>query len=476
MNVSIVNPPNAAHIVMVKEGRCMQRREAWGYVMAPVTMVTMATLLRDGGHAVSVIDAAADEADIEAVLERVTGSAPDLVLINSSTPTIDDDLRFAGILKRRTAGRAVTALFGIHPTVMHADLLQREPGLDFCVVGEPELTARKLADALEAGGDGTAVPGLAWLDGSEVRRSPPRPFIADLDSLPIPDWSFVDPARYRLPFGGPPFLLVNTNRGCPYRCVFCNAHAYYGRKPRRRSVDHIMRELHQDVERFGVRDFMIWAEEFILDKEFVVALADAIIRDRLPIRWVCNSRTDAPDRRVLKKIRDAGCWNIAYGIESGVQSILDRTRKGIMLAQTREAVASAREAGLKVTGHVILGLPGETDGTMAETHRFVKGLNLDYVQYYCAMPYPGSELYDTALKEGWLGAPDWRRFEHNYSVLDYPHLSARRVMSVRRRYFLEYYLQPKVAYAVVREHVVGARDLRGVASTVKGFVSWILHD
>jgi len=373
MNVSIVNPPNAAHIVMVKEGRCMQRREAWGYVMAPVTMVTMATLLRDGGHAVSVIDAAADEADIEAVLERVTGSAPDLVLINSSTPTIDDDLRFAGILKRRTAGRAVTALFGIHPTVMHADLLQREPGLDFCVVGEPELTARKLADALEAGGDGTAVPGLAWLDGSEVRRSPPRPFIADLDSLPIPDWSFVDPARIPAAVRRPAVSAGEHEPGLPVPLrLLQRARLLRPQAPAPQRRPHHARAApgRRALRRAGLHDL---AEEFILDKEFVVALADAIIRDRLPIRWVCNSRTDAPDRRVLKKIRDAGCWNIAYGIESGVQSILDRTRKGIMLAQTREAVASAREAGLKVTGHVILGLPGETDGTMAETHRFVKG-------------------------------------------------------------------------------------------------------
>jgi radical SAM superfamily enzyme YgiQ (UPF0313 family) len=476
MKVTLVNPPNSDRIIMVKEGRCMQRKEAWGYVMSPVTMVTMATSLRDEGHDLSVIDAVVDANDMNASLNLVLQGDPDIVFINSSTPTIDDDLRFAGELKRRISRDVVVAIFGIHPTVMYEEILRRMPLLDFCIIGEPEMTALELADALSVGRDPGEVRGLAWSEVGEIRKTDPRPFIEDLDILPSPDWSFVNPSNYRLPFGGPPFLLVNTNRGCPYRCIFCNANAYYGRVPRRRSVEHVMRELHQDVERFGVRDFMIWAEEFILDKDFVVALADAIINDGLSIRWVCNSRVDAVNRRVLGKIRDAGCWNIAYGIESGVQAILDRANKGITLQQTRNAVELSREIGLKVTGHVILGLPDETAETMEQTHRFVKELELDYVQYYCAMPYPGTALYEMALAEGWLNTRDWRRLEHNYSVLEYPGLPSRNVMSARSRYFMDYYLQPRVALSIFQRHIKGVRDIPAFASTVKDFMSWILKN
>jgi radical SAM superfamily enzyme YgiQ (UPF0313 family) len=477
MKATIVNPPNAARIVMVKEGRCMQRKEAWGYVMAPVTMVTMATMLRDAGHRVSVLDAVVDANDFEAALGVVAGEKPDLAFVNTSTPTIEDDLRFAEELKKRMNGRVATAAYGIHPTVMHEDVLRRRPLLDFCVIGEPEVTALELANALAEGADAARVPGLAWSGADGViMKSAPRPFTDDLDSLPVPDWSFVNTLNYTLPFGGPPFLLVNTNRGCPYRCVFCNAYAYYGRRPRRRSPAHIMKELRRGVERFGVRDFMIWAEEFILDRGFVAELCDEIIAECLDIRWVCNSRVDAVDPHVLRKMRAAGCWNIAFGIESGVQEILDGAKKGITLMQTRAAVAMAGEAGLKVTGHVILGLPGETRETMAATKRFVEKLRLDYVQYYCAMPYPGTDLHRMALSEGWLNTADWRRFEHNYSVMDLPGLPARRVMEARRRFFMAYYLQPGVAAAVIREHLRGAGGIPGFISTVKDFLAWILKD
>lgn len=473
--VCIVNPPNAARIVMVKEGRCMQRQDAWGYVMAPVTMVTMGTKLRDCGHTVSVLDATVSANDVDLALRLVAEGQPRIVFINTSTPTIDDDLAFAAALKRRMGDSVVTALFGIHPSVMYADLLGREPSLDFCVLGEPELTALELTDAVASGGDCSSVAGLAWLEQGVARCSAVRPYIDDLDILPAPDWSLVNPHGYRLPFGGPPFLLVNTNRGCPYFCTFCNAHVYYGRAPRKHSIAHLMKELHQNVERFGVRDFMVWAEEFMLDKEFVSGLADAIVADGLSIRWVCNSRVNGVDRRVLEKIRRAGCWNVAFGIESGVQSILDGVRKGITLQQTRDAVALCKEVGLKVTGHVILGLPGETEETMAQTHRFVRELDLDYVQFYCAMPAPGTALRDLALAEGWVQPADWQRFEHNYSVMEYPQLSSHQVMDARRKYFLRYYMQPKIARAVVKNHLTSARDLGAFTVTLKGFLSWVLE-
>jgi radical SAM superfamily enzyme YgiQ (UPF0313 family) len=473
MNVVLLNPPRRDGTVMLKEGRCMQREGAWGYVMAPVTMVTIATLLREHGHRVRVLDCAATGDDFGRMEAEVRRFGPDLVVVNTSTPTIADDVHAARRVHATSTGPVVTAMFGIHPSCRHADLLAPETGVDCCVVGEPELTVRDLAAALAAGGPLSSVDGLAWrgVDGPVLNAA--RAPLADLDELPIPDWSLVDTRRYRLPLNDERFLLVHTNRGCPYRCTFCNAHVYYGRKPRRRSVAHVMRELENDVRTFGVTNVMMWAEEFILDKSFVLELCAAILASGLPLRWVCNSRVDAVDEEVLRAVRAAGCWNIAFGLESGNQHVLDATRKGITLDLSRRAVSLAKEAGLQVTGHVILGFPEDTRETMAATEAFVDSLELDFVQYYCAMPYPGTELYDRAVRAGWLTTGDWEQWEHNRSVLTYGHLSADEIMAARTAMLRRYYFRPGTVLRTLRKHFRRPSDGLALLSRLRGFVQWM---
>ncbi len=474
MKILVLNPPTRDGVVMVKEGRCMQRKGAWGYVMSPVTMVTMATLLRDDGHFVSVLDCPADGTSFRSMIAAVRRLSPELVFINTSTPTIEDDVAAAAELVAACVPAPRTVLFGIHPSCLPLEHLHAGGGVDACIVGEPEVTSRELTSAIARGGDPREVDGIAFLDASgvavETRRRAPIP---DLDSLPLPDWSLVDTGNYRLPLNDRRFLLVNTNRGCPYRCTFCNAHVYYGRTPRRRSVAHILRELISDVEEFGVRDLMFWAEEFLLDRAFVLELCEAIVAAKLEIRWVCNGRVDAVDAGVLAAIRRAGCWNIAFGIESGDPDALARVRKQITCEQSRAAVALAKAAGLQVTGHVIIGFPGDTRETIAATGRFVEALDLDFVQYYCAMPYPGTELYDRARESGWLTTTDWRQWEHNRSVLASSALSAREIMALRRRLMRRWYFRPRRICAILRNHVRTPTEAWAFLTKLGGFIRWM---
>jgi radical SAM superfamily enzyme YgiQ (UPF0313 family) len=459
---------------MVKEGRCMQRKGAWGYVMAPVTMVTMATLLRDDGHHVAVMDCPAEGTTFRTMLETVPRGAPDLVLVNTSTPTIDDDALAARSLKQRCSPSPTTVLFGIHPSCRPEDALPADGGVDACILGEPELTARALAAALARGEAIDSLSGIARRGGDgRLVVGPPRAPIADLDGLPIPDWSLVDTGNYRLPLNDRRFLLVNTHRGCSRRCTFCNAHAYYGRVPRHRSARHVLREIAEDVERFGIRDFMFWAEDFLVDPGFVHELCDAIVASGLEIRWVCNGRVDEVSAAVVRDLRRAGCWNLALGVESGDPDVLRQIRKQITPDQTRHAVRLAKEAGLQVTGHVIIGFPQDTRETIAETGRFVDSLDLDFVQYYCAMPYPGTELHAEAVANGWLASDDWRRWEHNQSVLTYSRLSATEITGLRRRMMRDWYLAPRRIRATLRNHVRTPAEAWSLVRRAGGFLRWM---
>jgi radical SAM superfamily enzyme YgiQ (UPF0313 family) len=234
-----------------------------------------------------------------------------------------------------------------------------------------------------------------------------------------------------------------------------------------------MKELRNNVEIFGVTDFMFWAEEFVLDKTFVLELCQAIIRSGLKIQWVCNSRVDAVDAETMNAIRAAGCWNIAFGIESGDQDILDRINKHTTLEQIRLAVAAAKRAGLQVTGHVIIGFPEDSLKTIATTEKFINSLALDFVQYYCAMPYPGTQLYVDAVKNGWIKTTDWRKWEHNFSILDYEHLKSTELMKIRRQLMRRWYFTPKRIVNILNNHIKHPSDLFSLVSRAWGFLRWM---
>jgi radical SAM superfamily enzyme YgiQ (UPF0313 family) len=234
-----------------------------------------------------------------------------------------------------------------------------------------------------------------------------------------------------------------------------------------------MLELTNNVEKFGITNFMFWAEEFILDKKFVLELCDSIISSALPIKWVCNSRVDAVDSETLSAIRQAGCWHIAFGIESGDQGVLNQINKHITLEHIRKAVRLSKIAGLQVTGHVIIGFPTDTTETIKATEKFINSLDLDFVQYYCAMPYPGTQLYTEALRKGWLTTTDWHDWEHNKSVLDYEHLKASDIIKLRRGMMLRYYLSPIKIMKTIKNHIKHPSDFVAILSKAREFFQWM---
>ncbi len=473
MNILILNPPRRDKIVMVKEGRCMNQKGVWGYAQPPITMVIIGTMLKNRNHNVKIIDGGVDANDIEKVLFLTKKFNPDVLLINSTTPTIDDDIFISKYLKEKFKKDIITIYFGIHVSVLYKDILKKHKEIDFCIIGEPEITITTLINALINKTDLTKVNGIAFINNKKVITTEKRNDIMNLDILPHPDWSLIDTNNYRLPFTNEKFLLVNTNRGCPYKCIFCNAYVYYGRRHRHHSVQYIIEEIKTNIKQYNVSNFLFWAEEFILDKKFVQELAQAIINEKLDIKWVCNSRVDAVDLKTLQMVKKAGCWNIAYGIESGVQDILDKLKKQITLEQIETAVKLAHKAGLQITGHIIIGFPWDNTSTMYQTEKFVNKLNLDFIQYYCAVPFPGSELFELAKENKWLNTTNWSKFEQNYSVLDYPHLKSDEIMKLRTKFFRNFYFKPRTVVRTVKNHIKKPKHFFVFLKNLREFIKWI---
>ena len=468
MRAMMINPPAAAGVNMVREGRCMQRAGAWTAVWAPISLATIAAVLSREGIQCRLDDCIIEGVNTAGVLARAREFKPDLIVINTATPSIESDLDLATTLKAELPN-AVTIAIGIHVSALPRESLALAPGLDAVVIGEPELTVRDAALAARDKKPISGIPGIG-VRGKQKTPAPARE-PADLDALPMPAWDLVKTDLYRLPFSGRPFLLLGTSRGCPYTCRFCADAAYYGRRLRVKSPGRIVAELQTARDKYRVSDFLFWAESFTLRREWTQAVLEEIIRADLGIRFVCNSRADHVDPGLLELLRRAGCWMIGFGLESGNQGILDIMGKNITVEQNRQAVLWAKAAGLQVTAHLALGYPGETAETIADTIRFARRLPLDYAQFYCVVPFPGSRMFQLCLDQELFIDEPWERFEQNFSIISTPELSAAEVMAWRSRAYRSFYLRPSRVWRVLR-HEVGLRGLPRFLRMMWDFRAW----
>jgi len=442
MNVLIINPPAQDHIKIVREGRCMQRQEAWGTSWAPLTLALIAAVLRDAGFSIQLKDCSNDDISFEELEGLIRQFKPSLIICNTSTPSISSDVQVAGLAKNIDK-EIKTAFFGIHVSALPEETFALNPDVEYLISGEPEDTLRALAQSLKEKTPLSRVAGLIYKENGHIVRNESRGFIGNLDELPYPAWDLVNIKGYRLPISNRPFLLVLTGRGCPYPCKFCSAGVFYGKKPRLRSWPRIVSEMKYVKERFGVNDFLFWSENATVDRQQLGDISRGLTAELPGVKWVCNGRVDMVDEDLLSTMKKAGCWMIGYGVEAGTQRVLDLMHKNIKLEDIEKAVKLTQKVGLEVTGHVILGYPGETKEDILKTIKFVKKLDFDYIQPYCCVPFPGSRLYEEATKCGYIISGDWAKFEQNFSILTTPQLAAQDVMRLRRKLVRSFYLDPR---------------------------------
>jgi radical SAM superfamily enzyme YgiQ (UPF0313 family) len=273
--------------------------------------------------------------------------------------------------------------------------------------------------------------------------NPDRPFIPELDDLPMPLHHLLPLDKYRMPLMKGPFTFILTSRGCPAGCKYCIKHVSYQWSVRLHSPDHIMKELWL-LHDLGIHNIHMYADLFTVNREQVMALCDRIIEEKLPIRWTSNSRVDYVDEEMLTKMGQAGCWLISWGIESGSYDILKKAAKGADPAKARQALLWAKNAGIKNWGYFIIGLPGETVETIQQTIAFAKELPLDIALFHIAAPYPGTPFFFEVVQNGWFReGTRWEEVDMDKgTVLNYDNLSAEDLMYWQKRAFREWAFRP----------------------------------
>jgi anaerobic magnesium-protoporphyrin IX monomethyl ester cyclase len=367
VRILLVNPPRFEGIPVIREERC-EITERYS-ILEPYSLLQMGALLKSQGHQVDLIDLNGFDLAWKDLEDRARRFNPEAALFRFTPTTFDHDMRTASTVKASAPGAKTIGVCWTLRTLAR-EVLSQAPDLDFYIRQEYEVVAPDLAMALQEGRSLDSVDGIAYRHGGEILINPDARPLEDYDSLPIPAFDLLpslEPYFVTAP-AGRPYTILYTSKGCPFKCSFCTV---AGTKWRPKSAEKTMEELIFLKRNYGIRTVSFFDETFTLDKKRVQRLCDALISEDLDIRWYCNTRAHLVDLDLLKRMRQAGCRGISYGIESGSQSILDHADKCVTTEQARNAIAWARQARIKTFASFILGLPGETWDTVRETIDFV---------------------------------------------------------------------------------------------------------
>ncbi len=467
VDIMLVNPPAPDGGIWIRSQHRVGRRSRENMVWPQVSLAQMAALLHPD-YSIEVVDAVATRMSWPEFEKLLRAKQPKYYVTQLTAPTLTNDMY--GVFLARSLG-AKTIAFGTHVTPMPRETMRSFPALDLAFIGEPELTLRELVDLYEGRqpqderilklfrdtdkswepiiADGSPkehlpqVKGLVWRKGDEIVINPSRPFIPDLDDLPLPLHHMLPLDDYRIPMVKGPYTFVVTSRGCTAGCKYCIKHVSYQYSIRLRSPENIMEEL-RELKRLGIHNVHMYTDLFTVSREQVMGLCDLIIQEGLDIKWTCNSRVDYVDEEMLQRMAQAGNWLISWGIESGSKEVLKRARKGYRMEQAPQALRWAKKAGIMNWGYFIIGLPGETEETIRQTIDLSKKLPLDIALFHIAAPYPGTPLFFDVIENGWF-RPDtrWEEIDMDEStVLDYPNLSTEQLEYWQRRAFREWAMRP----------------------------------
>ena len=462
----LVNPPLVGGVGFTRQGRCQEREDVLGTTKPPFTLALLAALLRDRGHTVRLVDLTATRMSVDQLIQMLDadGFAPTLILFPSTTPTLDADVAAMGRLKARYA--APMFCFGPHASTTPMAAMERATDVDGMFVGEPEDGALALA-ALGSLDELDTIPSLTYRRGSTIVPHRARGSYAGFLDAPQPAWDLLDISRYSLPLVDRPYLMVETSRGCPYSCDFCVAPIHQGHKFRERSAKALVDEIERCHRELGVDFFYLWGDTVTLNVKSFSAFCDELIARNLPIQWFGNARADnLTDPAFVRRLRRAGCWMLALGVETESEEVRKDMVKRLERQKIQLAFRNLRDAGIKSFAFFIFGYPGETVASMAQTVEYAIELDPDFANFYPAVPYPGTALYDKCLREGLLSpeTADWSKMEYSYYLLKGNGLDEQIVMEAINRAKRRFFLRP----AYLARH---AGDVAKLATT-KWHVAW----
>ncbi len=408
--IILINPP------LSRQQQAGSLSSIANFIM-PLGLGYVAAALREAGLEVQIIDGPPLGLTKEDIGKKLEEEKPKTIGFTATVLSIGNAIDCANHIRKLLPGTTLV-IGGPHVSTLPKEVLAASP-FDVAVIGEGELTACELFKSLLSGSpELSSIKGIAYKKGDEIIVNERRPYIKELDSLPLPARDLMPSLEHYTPmplgYRRLPFAHLVTSRGCPHKCVYCDQ-TVFSHKYRSRSARKVVDEMEELVTRYGVRDLRLYDDLFTVRKDHVNAVCEDIIRRKLDLTWSCSTRVDCVTKEMMETMKKAGCWEVDFGLETGVPEMLESIKKGATIEQAEKAVRAAHEAGLRVRAFFVFGFPGETVATMRQTVSWATALPIDLATFYCVQLYPGSPLHKEVKERGELLHEEW---DHYSSIID----------------------------------------------------------
>ena len=474
MNVLIINPPWPGKGFGTRSQNRIIKHRSDKFLQYPIFLAYSAAQLTQAGHDVHYIDSVIQELDLPRTIEAAKATNPDVVFMETTTPSIEADYRNLTELKSATGAKIIVS--GPHATYFHRAVIEECTAIDVVIRHEFDT---KIAGVVSNLDHLETLTGISYRNGNGAVDQGDGDYSDDLDAIPFPEreiipWNWYLEAWYsRLPF-----MNMMTSRGCPYHCTFCLwPQSMYGHKQRFRSLDNVLAEIQYLVDRYGLQEINIDDGTFTTRKSRVIEFCQRLRDQSLKVIWTCNGRVDNLDDEMLAEMKASGCKMIRLGIESGSQQVLDRIRKGLTLAQIEDGVKVVKKHGIQALGGFMFGFPYDNRETVEETIEFAKKLSPDQVQFSLSMCYPGTSLYEYAKKNDLLLAKSFNEFDMTHGpVVKTADMRRDELEHILARAYREFYFRPSYVFQTLL-NINNLDEIKRVWRSMKSLLKTIrLHE
>jgi len=390
---------NIKNVLLIRPNSTGDKKDT--YITFPLGIGYIASVLKQNNYNVSVIDLTIEDVDYTELKDRIIKLKPDIIGLTALSYSYVQVKKISEYLKTFLSCKII---LGGHLSDHSYKLVLEKTNVDICVIGEGEIT---IVDLLKNIDNPSIVNGIAYKDKSQVFITTPRPPILDLDTIPFPAYELFDMEQYiklddvyiskKYMKKGVVHkkIQIEAGRGCPYNCNFCSK---IFTKVRKRSVDHLVKEIKFLLEKYGIDVYGFQDELLFSNKKYIFEFCEKI-KD-LEITWYGNARINTVSEEIIKKAKDNKCLEIAYGVESGSETILKNMNKKITPKQIEKILSYTIKIGFPFDMGLILGYPGENENTIKETIDLFKKIGYPALKFRYITPYPGSQLYDFCLESG----------------------------------------------------------------------------
>jgi len=468
MKISLINPPfNLTDLT----GKTSSMRKVMN-ITQPLGLAYIAAYLLENGYEVKIYDCQCLDIDSEELVSKLKKESPEIIGFTSTTPMIKNTIKTARKLKKELPN-TIIIIGGSHVSALPKRTLSFN-FFDIGIRGEGEITTLELIKSIEKYGLKKLkhIKGIVYRKGKNIIITSARPLIENLDKLPFPARHLLPPLEKYKPTPASyiklPQAQVITSRGCPSNCTFCD-HSVFGSTYRFRSVKNVFDEIEELINVYGMRDLKFFDDTFTMIPNRVYEICNEFKKRKIDIQWCTLTKVNLVNKKMLKRMKDAGCWQVLFGLESMDEKILASLKKGTTVKQNISAVKWAHEVGLSVRADFLIGTPLENINSIKKTLNEAKKLNMDFAHFNKFTPYPGTELYKVLVSKGYnFKIEDFpSQLDHTDILYNPPQITKEEFIRYLNECYRQYYMRPRY----ISKQILKMRSFEDFKRMINGFLA-----